>query len=77
MNIGIPKEVRTFEYRVGLTPEMTESFTNKVTQSLLSMMLEADQVSMTTIINKQEPESSILLMKYLPGLTWCLKSLDH
>jgi len=23
MNIGIPKEVRTFEYRVGLTPEMT------------------------------------------------------
>ncbi len=25
MNIGIPREVRTFEYRVGLTPEMTRA----------------------------------------------------
>ena len=71
MNIGIPKESRPFEYRVGLSPAGVEILVQNGHQVILSMMRGYRLDSVTKIMRRSALVLFFLLKNLLDARIWC------
>ena len=70
MIIGVPREIKDSEYRVGLVPSGAHQLTEDGHQVVIESGAGAGSVSGTRSIRKRTPPSSQMRAKSIRSVTW-------